>query len=120
MIKYKTIESPRYKGEDISYDKAFELLQNSLTSSKKDEILHYRGHGNFGLMQEVTDHFFASFGATLTDGSLCDGAGEAGIIEGRGSNKNMPLSEIAKSEVVIILGKKSSYIIKSSTSSAQR
>ncbi len=56
-------------------------------------------------MQEVTDHFFSSFGVTLTDGTLCDGAGEAGIVEGRGSNKNMPLSEIQKSEVVIVWGR---------------
>ncbi len=56
-------------------------------------------------MQEVTDHFFASYRATLTDGTLCDGAGEAGIIKGRGSNKNMPLPEIEKSEVVILWGR---------------
>jgi len=56
-------------------------------------------------MQESSDHFFASYGVTLTDGTLCDGAGEAGIIEGRGSNKNMPLSEIEKSEVVILWGR---------------
>ena len=102
---FKTIQTPSYKGEDISYDRAFEILQDMLNSSEKNEILHYRGSGNFGLMQEVTDHFFASYGATLTDGTLCDGAGGAGIIEGRGSNKNMPLSEIEKSEVVILWGR---------------
>ncbi|WP_455756414.1 molybdopterin-dependent oxidoreductase [Sulfurimonas sp.] len=102
---YETISAPRYKGEEISLEKALQKLKEILSETKKNEILHYRGNGNFGLMQEVTDHFFASFGATLTDGTLCDGAGEAGIIEGRGSNKNMPLSEIAKSEVVIIWGR---------------
>ncbi len=103
--EFETIETPRYEGEEISYEKAFEILQNILGESEKSEILHYRGSGNFGLMQEVTDHFFASFGATLTDGTLCDGAGEAGILEGRGSNKNMSISEIEKSEVVIIWGR---------------
>ncbi|MBU1215882.1 molybdopterin-dependent oxidoreductase [bacterium] len=103
--KYETITAPRYKGEEISLQRALELLKEMLLSCKKDEILHYRGNGNFGLMQEVSDHFFASFGATLTDGNLCDGAGEAGIIEGRGSNKNMPFSEIKKSEVVIFWGR---------------
>jgi len=102
---YETIQVPRYKGEVISMQRAFELLENMLNSNEKNEILHYRGSGNFGLMQEVTDHFFASFGATLTDGTLCDGAGEAGIVEGRGSNKNMPLSEIKKSELVILWGR---------------
>ncbi|QOY52935.1 molybdopterin-dependent oxidoreductase [Candidatus Sulfurimonas baltica] len=103
--KYKTIVTPRYKGEAISMNEALSKLKEMVASFKKDEILHYRGHGNFALMQEVTDHFFASYGATLTEGSLCDGAGEAGIIEGRGSNKNMSLSEIAKSDVVIFWGR---------------
>jgi len=103
--KHETITVPRYKGKEISLDEAKVKLKEILKSSQKNEILHYRGSGNFGLMQEVTDHFFSSFGATLTDGTLCDGAGEAGIIEGRGSNKNMPLNEIAKSDVVIIWGR---------------
>ncbi len=99
------IQKPRYKGKEISMDEALEILKNMIASTPKEKILHYRNSGNFGLMQEVTDHFFASYGATLTDGTLCDGAGEAGIIEGRGSNKNMPLSEIQKSEVVIVWGR---------------
>ena len=103
--KYETIKMPRYKGKEISLDEAKVKLKEILESSSKNEILHYRGSGNFALMQEVTDHFFSSYGAVLTDGTLCDGAGEAGIIEGRGSNKNMPLNEIAKSDVVIIWGR---------------
>lgn len=103
--KYERIMSPSYKGEQITMDEALSKLKEILNSSLKSEILHYRNHGNFALMQEVTDRFFAQVGAVLTDGSLCDGAGEAGILEGRGSNKNMPLSEIEKSEVVIIWGR---------------
>lgn len=102
---YEQISMPIYKGNEVTLSEALEKLKEILGSSKKDEVLHYRGSGNFGLMQEVTEHFFASYGAVLTDGSLCDAAGEAGIIEGRGSNKNMPLLEIAKSEVVIIWGR---------------
>ena len=103
--KFETITTPRYKDKDITLGEALNKLKELLEESSKNEILHYRGSGNFGLMQEVTDHFFSSYGATLTDGTLCDGAGEAGIIEGRGSNKNMPLGEIAKSDVVIIWGR---------------
>jgi len=103
--KYQTITKPRYKGKEITLKEALAILKEMLQSYKKDEILHYRGSGNFALMQGVTDHFFASFGATLTDGSLCDGAGEAGIIEGRGSNKNISAVEISKSEVVIFWGR---------------
>jgi anaerobic selenocysteine-containing dehydrogenase len=99
------VSVPRYKGKEVSMSEALNILKNMLDENLKSETLHYRGSGNFGLMQEVTDHFFAQVGATLTDGSLCDGAGEAGIIEGRGSNKNMPIEQIAKSEVVIFWGR---------------
>ncbi|MEA1956486.1 MAG: molybdopterin-dependent oxidoreductase [Campylobacterota bacterium] len=103
--KYEQIVTPTYKGKEISLEDALLKLKEILKSSNTTDILHYRGSGNFSLMQEVTDHFFASLGATLTDGTLCDGAGEAGIIEGRGININMPISEIKKSEVVIIWGR---------------
>jgi len=101
----KRILHPTYKGEKITLDEALKKLKEILKSTDANKTLYYRGSGNFGLMQEVSDHFFASFGATLTDGSLCDGAGEAGILEGRGININMPLEEIAKSEVVILWGR---------------
>ncbi len=103
--KFDRIIKPRYKGQDITMQEALLKLKELLASDLKSGILHYRGSGNFALMQEVTDHFFAKLGATLTNGSLCDGAGAAGIIAGRGSNKNMPLSEIEKSEVVIFWGR---------------
>lgn len=99
------IEKPKYMGQEISMKEALDILKKMINESQKEKILHYRGSGNFALMQEVSDHFFASFGAVLTEGTLCDGAAEAGIEEGRGSNKNMPITEIAKSEVVIFWGR---------------
>jgi len=102
---HKRILKPSYKGEEITMNEALLKLKEILSSTLKSDILHYRGNGNFALMQEVTDHFFARLGANLTDGNLCDGAGEAGIINGRGSNKNMPLNEIDKSDVVIFWGR---------------
>ena len=103
---HERITTPRFKGEAVSMDEAMQLLESQCARvSDPSQILHYRGQGNFGLMQGVTDHFFANFGATLTEGSLCDGAGEAGIIEGRGHNKLLPPEEIAKSEVVIVWGR---------------
>ncbi|WP_324170699.1 molybdopterin-dependent oxidoreductase [Sulfurimonas sp.] len=99
------ISTPRYKGKEITIEEALEHLELMLKESNPNEVLHYKGSGNFSLLQDTAEHFFASFGATLTNGSLCDGAGEAGIIEGRGSNKNMPFSEIEKSEVIIFWGR---------------
>jgi len=102
---HERITTPRYKGQEISMDEALSKLKEILDANLKSETLLYRGSGNFGLMQGVTEHVFAQMGSYLTNGTLCDGAGEAGIIEGRGSNKNMPLSEIAKSEVVVFWGR---------------
>ena len=103
--KYQRITTPSYKGKSITMPEALEKLKELLDENPKSETLHYKGHGNFGLMQDVTEHAFAQLGCTLTDGTLCDGAGEAGILEGRGSNKNMTIQEIAKSEVVIFWGR---------------
>ena len=102
---FQRITQPKYKGLEIALQEALKKLSQILQESKRSEVLQYRGNGNFALMQGVTDHFFAQYGATLTDGNLCDGAGESGIIVGRGSNKNMPLSEIEKAEVVVFWGR---------------
>ena len=100
------ITMPRYKGKNISMEEAMHLLEERCAKvSDPSQVLHYRGQGNFGLMQGISDHFFANLGATLTDGSLCDGAGEAGIIEGRGENKLLPPEQIEKAEVVIVWGR---------------
>ncbi|WP_373070112.1 molybdopterin-dependent oxidoreductase [Sulfurimonas sp.] len=102
---FEEIQKPRFNGCEISMDEALLKLKEIIQNSEKSKILHYKSAGNFALLQGVVGHFFASHGAILTDGSLCDGAGEAGIVEGRGSNKNMPLSQIAKSDVVILWGR---------------
>jgi anaerobic selenocysteine-containing dehydrogenase len=78
---------------------------DAVAKSLDNESLLWRGSGNFGVMQEVTDLLFEKLGATLTKGSLCDGAGDAGIIEGRGVNRTLPLETIEKSEVVIVWGR---------------
>ena len=103
---HERITTPRYRGEEITMEEALRILEEKIARvSDPSQILHYRGRGNFGLMQQVSDHFFASYGATLTEGSLCDGAGEAGVLEGRGSNRLLPPEQVAKAEVVIVWGR---------------
>ncbi|WP_428739343.1 molybdopterin-dependent oxidoreductase [Sulfurimonas sp.] len=102
---FERITQPTYKGKVISLDEALQKLKKIIGQTPKQQLLHYKSHGNFGLMQDVLEHFFASNGNILVDGSLCDSAGEAGILQGRGSNKNMPYSEIAKSDIVIFWGR---------------
>lgn len=103
--KHERITTPRYKDKEITLEEALDKLKEIVEQTPKDQLLFYKGSGNFSLMQSVTEHFFASNNNVLTEGSLCDGAGEAGIIEGRGTNKNMPYSEIAKSDVIIFWGR---------------
>lgn len=102
---FQTISTPQYKGKEISYKEMYQILFEILEKNTPGQTLLYKGSGNFALMQDIIPHLFASYGATLTDGSLCDSAGEAGIIAGRGSNKNMPYSEIEKSDVIILWGR---------------
>lgn len=104
--KQERILQPRLNGETVSMDEALSHLQRLVKGALDGNgVLHYRGSGNFGLMQGVTDHFFASVGATLTNGSLCDGAGASGVLEGRGANHALPPEQIERAEVVLIWGR---------------
>ncbi|MRI83043.1 MAG: molybdopterin oxidoreductase [Nitratiruptor sp.] len=104
---YPQLQSAYYRQEPISLSQAIDILEERLRGS--EEILHFRGSGNVGKMQGVTDLFFAKIGATIASGSLCDGAGQLGIQRGRGENLILPLEQIAKSELVIIWGRNVSY-----------
>ena len=70
----------------------------------KNSVL-WRGSGNLGVMQEVTNLLFEKIGGVTTKGSLCDGAGDAGIVAGRGINRTLPPTQIAKADVIIVWGK---------------
>lgn len=99
------LTDPTYKGEVITMEEAYNLLIAQLQTTHPAKTLYYRGSGNVGVMQRVTEHFFGQFGAMGTRGSLCDGAGEAGIIAGRGVNYPLSPEMIDKSEVVIVWGR---------------
>ena len=105
FLKQKRITKPRYNGKEISIDEALELLVKKLKDTQKQKTLLFRGSGNMGRMQDVTNLFFEKYGATFTKGSLCDGAGHVGIVEGRGANLALPISQIEKSEVVVVWGR---------------
>ena len=73
---------------EVSMDEVLEAIRQALKVEKK---LLWRGSGNFGVMQEITNLLFDKIGGTTTKGSLCDGAGDAGTVEGRGVNRILPL-----------------------------
>ena len=105
FLDEKRLDSAYYKGKAIALEKALEILKEKLIFYKDDKNLFFSGSGNLGKMQNATKHFFANFGFDGVKGSLCDGAGDAGIKEGRGANLLLPLSQIKKSEVVILWGR---------------
>jgi len=96
------LEKARVNGVEVSLDEAMEAVHHAF--KKKDSLL-WRGSGNMGVMQEITNLFMQNVQGHLTKGSLCDGAGEAGIIEGRGVNKGLPLEQIRSADSVIIWGR---------------
>ncbi len=104
---YPQLDSAYYKGEKITLQEALDILEKRLRHS--DSILHFRGSGNVGKMQGVTDLFFSKIGATFASGSLCDAAGQLGIKKGRGKNLILPIEQIEKSELVIVWGRNLSY-----------
>ena len=72
---------------------------------KKQKILYYKGSGNMGVMQNITKKLFENLGATFANGSLCEAAGEAGIIMGRKDVVNPPIKTLMKCDVVICWGR---------------
>lgn len=95
------IEKPMINGVEVSMDEALDAVAQAI----QKRALLWRGSGNFGVMQEVTNLLFEKIEGSLTKGSLCDGAGNAGICEGRGVNRTLPIEQIAQAEVVILWGK---------------
>jgi anaerobic selenocysteine-containing dehydrogenase len=96
------IEAARIDGVEVNLEEAMKAVK---TAFQKPNSLLWRGSGNMGVMQEVTNLFMERISATLTHGSLCDGAGDAGIVEGRGVNKGLPLEQIEKADTIVIWGR---------------
>ncbi len=96
------IEVPYVDGKEVSMDEAMEAVKKAF---EKPTSLLWRGSGNMGVMQEVTNLLIERVNGTLTYGSLCDGAGNAGIVEGRGVNKGLPLEQIQKADTIVIWGR---------------
>ncbi len=105
FLKQDRILSPSFNKKEISMDEALEILSSTLKANQDKKSLLFRGSGNFGKMQDVTNVFFEKYGSIFTRGSICDGAGHNGIVQGRGANFALPISQIKKSEVVVVWGR---------------
>ena len=105
FLEYKRVDGASFRGKKIELQEALDMLSKKLQEFKNSNNLHFIGSGNLGKMQNITKEFFIRYGFFATEGSLCDGAGDAGIKEGRGANFLLPPKEIKKSEVVVIWGR---------------
>jgi len=102
LFETPRIETPRVDGKEVSMEEAMQAVADAC---KTEDALLWRGSGNFGVMQEVSNLFMEKINGTLTTGSLCDGAGDAGIVMGRGVNRNLPLEQIAKADTIVVWGR---------------
>ena len=102
MFETLRIENPRVDGKEVSMDEAMATVAEAF---RTEHSLLWRGSGNMGVMQEVTNLFMEKIGGSLTHGSLCDGAGDAGIQLSRGVNRTLPLEQITKAETVVVWGR---------------
>ncbi|WP_353662336.1 molybdopterin-dependent oxidoreductase [Hydrogenimonas sp. SS33] len=102
MHEMPRIEKPRVDGKEVSMEEALDAVAASLKGKKS---LLWRGSGNLGVMQSVTNLLMEKTGGWLTHGSLCDAAGQAGIEAGRGLNRVLPPEQIAKADVVVVWGR---------------
>ena len=96
------ITLPRVNSKEVSLDEALKAAADAFKDTK---ALLWRGSGNRGVMQEVSNLLMENLGGKLTHGSLCDGAGDAGIVEGRGINKTLPYEQITKADTVVVWGR---------------
>jgi len=103
MHETKRITKARVDGKEVSLDEALQAAAEAFKRAKRS--LLWRGSGNMGVMQEVTNLFMERIGGSLTHGSLCDAAGHAGIVLGRGVNRTLPPEQIAKAETVVVWGR---------------
>ncbi len=97
---FPRIKEATLYGKSISIDKAIDTIKEKF--GKK--TLYYKGSGNLGVMQGIIKLFFAENGADIAKGSLCEGAGDYGIKEGRGASLSWSPERVDESEVVVIWG----------------
>jgi len=102
MLEEPRIKTPRVNGKEVSLEEAMNATKEALETHSK---LLWRGSGNFAVMQEITNLLFEKIEGTTTKGTLCDGSGDAGILEGREVNRILPPEQIGKAEVVVVWGK---------------
>jgi len=96
------LTKPMVNGKEVRLSEALDAVAEAI---KDKPWLLWKGSGNLGVMLRSTNLLAQKANGVLTKGTLCDGAGDAGIVEGRGVNRLLPIEQVAKSEVVVFWGR---------------
>lgn len=104
-FSHQRLQQASLNGVHVSIDEAIDSLVNALKNVDPKKVLYYQGSGNLGLLQNVCKVFFTKFGANIATGSLCDGAGEAGVNLGRGASLSLSPLHVSQSDVVFVWGR---------------
>lgn len=97
----------RWKGKPISIGDGLNRLVKLLSETPPEQILYLKGSGNMGFFNSLPLKFFGEFGATIGIGSTCDGIGNYGIIQGRGTSHILPLWIIQRAKRIVLWGRNS-------------
>ena len=74
-------------------------------SAGGDNLVFDLGHGNCGLLRLAGQRFFRLLGATITTGSLCDIAGEKGLVTTLGACVSHPPQDVLASRSIVFWGR---------------
>lgn len=105
LLKEERCEKSLYKDKEISLEESLSILSKKLKETEASDVLYYKGSGNLGVMQGFPKSFFSEYGATFTKGSLCEGAGQEGLTQGRGFCINPSDENLLNSDVIVVWGR---------------
>ena len=105
LLKEDNLKTAKFKNEDISLDKALDILEDKLKNTDPSKTIYYKGSGNLCVMQNAPKNFFTKYGSNLTKGSLCDGGGGAGIEASRNAVINPPIEKLIDADVIVVWGR---------------
>lgn len=93
---------------EISWDEALDLCARKLEealAAGPDAILFDMGNGNCGILRFSGQRLFRLLGATVTTGSLCDIAGENGLVRTTGACLSHPPADVLNSRAIVLWGR---------------
>lgn len=104
-FKHERITKAQIDKKEVSLDEALSKAVELLAKTEPQKTLLYKGSGNLGLMQQCIKDFFAKQNAVIAKGSLCDEAGNEGVVSGRGKNLALSPNHVKDADVVVLWGR---------------